>query len=282
MRRLWLVMVAALACGCGAKADPLKNGTAESELSTRSGGAVAANSGDAVRPVPIVVYLDVYRLQVPAGAVSRNDEFWKRVDEQRVDVATYDVLSRNGLRVGVGRDADWHYFKGLISQSGGKCTRGRVNAAKEGYVELPMKEGMQFQNLFWFDDRGQLAGHSYEKCDDLLGISFQAAPRRPGEVVVKVCPIVRGLRRYFKVSLMGEEQEIDLVQPEHLYDLRLEALIPFQDFLIIAPSSKASWPTSLGGSFLVSKGKAEPLEDVLLIVPRPFQVDDETTRGTAK
>src|SRR4051812_45992675 len=44
--------------------------------------------------------LDVYVLSLPLGTVSRNEEFWKRVNEQALDVATYDLLFKNGVRVG--------------------------------------------------------------------------------------------------------------------------------------------------------------------------------------
>ena len=36
--------------------------------------------------------LDVYVLTVPYGTISRNEEFWRRVYEQAVDVGTYDLL----------------------------------------------------------------------------------------------------------------------------------------------------------------------------------------------
>ena len=35
-----------------------------------------------------IQYLDVYHLTLPMGAVSRSEEFWKRVDEQGVDIGT--------------------------------------------------------------------------------------------------------------------------------------------------------------------------------------------------
>src|SRR5277367_3566362 len=50
---------------------------------------------------PYVVQLDIYQLEVPFGALSRDDEFWKRVDETQINPADYDVLVKNGVRVGI-------------------------------------------------------------------------------------------------------------------------------------------------------------------------------------
>src|SRR6266542_3692986 len=47
------------------------------------------------------VQVDVYQLTVPYSTISRNEKFWKRIDETCVDVATSDVLFKNGIRVGL-------------------------------------------------------------------------------------------------------------------------------------------------------------------------------------
>src|SRR6185312_8736345 len=122
--RLWLATCLALmwVSGCAARVEDegLKTGGGHSSLSTRAGGSIApAPAPDPIAPkrVPqIVVLLDVYDLAVPAGAISRNDEFWKRVDEDQVDLGAHDLLLKNGIRFGIGHDADWAYFKGLLAK----------------------------------------------------------------------------------------------------------------------------------------------------------------------
>jgi len=59
--------------------------------------------------------MDVYEVTVPFGAVSRSQEFWKRVNETSVDVATYDLLQKNGFRVGVAPAAEWSYFRAITN-----------------------------------------------------------------------------------------------------------------------------------------------------------------------
>jgi len=193
-----------------------------------------------------------------------------------VDIATYDLLYRNGVRVGLGRDSEWGYFKGLLAKYPTARQRmGRTQLGKEGYVELPMRSGVPMQHLFWFDDHDELIGRTFEKCEDLWAISFESSAHRPGETIVKLCPLVRGLRRYFFQTLLNNDQTlIQEAQPQQLYDLRLQTAIPLGDFLIVAPSPLAKWPTTIGNTFLVTDGKTEPLEHVFVIIPRVFRTDE--------
>lgn len=284
MMRLTTVILAALLAGCAAKrGDELTRATSHGSMSTAGAGSIAAapasDAHAARRQIPVAILLDVYQLTVPAQAISQNDEFWKRVDETRVDVGVHDLLDKNGIRIGLGRDPDWPYFKGLLGKyPSSRMSQGRTPIGKEGYVELPMRSGIPEQTIFGLDDQGQLWGRSFERCDDLLAVSFIASTHHPGEVMVKVCPLVRGLRRYYRaLATTNEETQIEMVHPEHLYNMRLEAVIPINDFLIIAPSKQAKLSTSMGQTFLMVEGKAEPIERVLVIVPRAFRTDDPTT-----
>jgi hypothetical protein len=269
-----------LAAGCAPKAqeEGLKTGGGRSSLSIRSGGSIAPEPDkNAPRRVPqLVILLDVYDLTVPVGAISGNDEFWKRVDEDQVDVAAHDLLLKNGVRFGIAHDRDWPYFKGLMGgHPEALCKRISSEPRKEGYLELPMRTGVGEQSLFWID-KGVDWGRRFEKCDDLLGISFILAPHNVGETLVKACPIIRGLREVFSVSVLNTEQsQIEPKHVEHLYDMGLEAAVPMNDFLIIAPSKQAATlTTSIGFTFLVSEGPTAQVEHVLIVVPRTFRSDE--------
>jgi len=282
MRRTVTTTLILLVAGCAsstpsAQQEALKRGGAHSSLSIRSGGAIAPDLG-APRKVPqLVTLLDVYELTVPVGAISGNDEFWKRVDEDQVDVTAHDVLLKNGVRFGIAHDRDWSYFKGLMGgHPEAMCKRMTSDIGKEGYLELPVRTGVLEQSLFYIDDKGVDWGRRFEKCDDLLGISFVLSPHHVGETYVRACPIVRSLREIFNVTVLNTEQShIEEKHIEHLYDMRLEAVVPMNDFLIIAPSKQAAaLTTSIGSTFLVSDGNTAPIEHVLIAVPRTFRSDE--------
>ena len=222
------------------------------------------------RPEPVTVQqLDIYQLSVPLGAVSHSDEFWKRVDEQTVDIATYDLLLKNGMRVGVANNSEWPYFKSIVDAHPTKSRQCTATGGDAGAVELVLKEKINFQNVFYLNDRNQVYGRTYERCENAMGVSFQPAPRKPGTVRISVCPLVRSLRKRFEVSIRNnEEREIQYVAPENLYDLNLITDVPVEGFLVIAPSDHARIPSSLGSTFLVGGNISERFEQVLLLVPR--------------
>ena len=221
---------------------------------------------------PAVQALDVYQLTVPLGAVSRSREFWKRVDESSVDVATADLLQKNGFRVGVAPASEWGYFRAIIEQYPVSTKRTTVKSGGAGSIELEMKKGVDFQNLFYLTDDNRLVGRTYERCENLIAVGFQPAPRRPGRVRMTLCPLVRATRRKLQVSVLNEEREFDYVKPERLYDLNLCADIPPDGFLVVAPSTLVNWSSNLGVTFLVEDGPTEKSEHVLLMVPRNTKI----------
>lgn len=284
------VLSALIASGCAVEPPPASGtaaaGTASSPLSPKSpvasGGAVFANQvPSSAAPAPNrlrVVQLDVYHLEVPLGAISRSEEFWKHVDEQAIDIGTYDLLRKNGWRVGIAPSNEWGYFRDIIdaypaSSKPHGITTGTTGGG--GHMELPMKEGVPYQVLWYFNDYNQLHGFSFERCDNLLNISLHQVPRRPGEARVTVCPTVRSLRKRYEVTRRNEEREIRYIHPERLYNLNLQVDIPINHFLVIAPSPEVKFK-SLGATFLVRDGHAEQAEYVLLMVPRAAELEETT------
>ena len=212
--------------------------------------------------------LEVFQMSLPAGAVSRSDDFWKHVEEQRLDPATYDLLLKNGVRVGVAPNDDWDYFREILELNHAQTTSGVATANGGGTVELSMKKSVPVEDIFYLDDIGELHGRTYEHCENLLGISFWPEPRHPGAVRLAVSPTIRSLRAYFQYSSRDNElPDIQEVRPEFLYDLNLRVVIPPDSFMVIAPSGDSKWSTTLGNTFFHIDGQAEQLEQVLILAP---------------
>ena len=268
-RVLATILVAAAgfcAPGCAPKTDTkAKRSGISVELSDAFAGELDRSLSS--RPAAVQA-MDVYEVTVPFGAVSRSQEFWKRVNETSVDVATYDLLQKNGFRVGVAPAAEWSYFRAIIEQYPAKTRHTAVTGGAEGSLELSMKQNVEYQNLAYLTDDDTLLARTYERCENLLAVSFQPAPRRPGQVRVTMCPLVRSNRKHFEVSVTDEEREYDYVKPERLYSLNLCADIPLDGFLVVAPSTLARFATNLGALFLVEGRETEQVEHVLLMVPR--------------
>jgi hypothetical protein len=267
----WLTVCACLA-GCA------KQPATASKSKAVSADYASAFGGTADRQLtgqtPRIHHLDVYHLTLPLGAVSRSQEFWKRVDEQAIDVATYDLLQKNGFRVGLAPASEWAYFRGILEQYPATTDKATVTAGESGSIELVMKKGIDSEYLFYLSDDNTLRGRSYDRCENLLTVTFQAAPRKPGQVRITMCPVVRCTRGEFQISVTNAEHEYEYVRPERLYDLNLTCDVPTDGFLVVAPSTMAKWSATLGNAFLVDGGAAERFEHVLLMVPRPTRVTE--------
>lgn len=230
-----------------------------------------------------IVQMDVYQLAIPMGAISRSEEFWKHVEEQSVDVGTYDLLRKNGWRIGTAPTNDWNYFRDIIDSfpASTKRTVATSPNGAGGIMEIPMKKDVLYQNIFYFTDTNSLFGKTYERCENLLNITIQQIPRKPTEARVTVCPVVRSLRKRFEVT-NNKEREIRYVYPEHLYDLNLQVDVALGQFLILAPSPEVKWKTSLGATFLVDNGAAERVEQVLLLVPHAEELQEAAPAAASK
>ena len=146
-------------------------------------------TGTSSTALPTLVELDVYQLTVPFGTISRDKEFWKRVDETQLDMPTYDLLLKNGIRVGIGATDDWLYFRTIIDQYHATGKPYTSSATDGGYLDVPLHEDVEYQDIFYFNDHNDLTGRTFVKCEDLLSVAFFAAKRRQsGETIIKGLP----------------------------------------------------------------------------------------------
>jgi hypothetical protein len=228
---------------------------------------------DAAPAVHELFRIDVYQFTAPIGTLGRNEDFWKRIDEECVDVGTYDLLFKNGIRVGVAPMSEFDDIRKHIDADT-RCHSMSVTGTIAKEVELATRKDVVMENIFQFNSANEPVGRTYENCTNLMNLSFEPTPRRPGAVRVKLCPMVRCSRAELEYSLLNEEREFQWVSPESLYDLNLRVDIPPDGFLVVAPSSDADRLTSVGHAFLTQDGKTERLEQVIVMVPRPLDADN--------
>jgi hypothetical protein len=236
---------------------------------------------DAVPEQQYLIQLSIYRITVPAGSISRNEEFWKHIDEHAVDVPTYELLYKNGVRVGVASASEWDYFKQILDQHPAKTQPGAFSGRDVRDIDLEMKLKVPYQNLFYFDTSGDLVGRTFDRCDNILRVSFQPAPRKPGTVRLGICPVVRSLRE--RVVPVGDinTTTYQWVHPEQFYELNLSADIPRDGFLVVAPSPEGKWPSTLGNNFLINDGPTEQTETLMIFRPITYRQRGGETKSVA-
>ncbi|MGH7177371.1 MAG: hypothetical protein ACREJC_08330 [Tepidisphaeraceae bacterium] len=221
-------------------------------------------------------HVDVIRLEAPFGTVALNETFWKSIDEQTlVDVATYDMLYKNGIRIGLAPGSELKHLRGFMRETT-VAQKLSVAGAEVRKVEIDVKRDLPEQTIFYFDRRNDYPGRSYDKCSNVLNLSFQPAPRKPGQVRLSLTPMVRADRRRLEfMPRLDEERseaEIAYVNPETIYDLNLRVDVPPGQILIVSPSSEAANACSVGRAFFTRDGHTERLEQILIFVPQPYKV----------
>jgi hypothetical protein len=259
------------------EADSSTSSTDQIPSLTPPPNAVAGTGGgsDPVAAVRSGLRMDVWAISVPRGAVSANESFWKRVDENAVSPQRYELLFVNGFRVGVGRADQWEYFRDLLSRHPARHQLNAVMVYEETNVEVPVRRGVEVQTLGFFGESG-LELKTFDKSDNLLALSFLPAPRRPDAARVAMTPIVRSLRDRLQTAEVDGETRLRTVAPERLYDLSLAVEVPFGQFLVVSPSTDTARQTSIGRNFLLFDKDAEQNELVLLIVPSKAELRPDT------
>jgi hypothetical protein len=230
---------------------------------------------DAEPAIPILFQLEVYNLPLPAGTVSHNEDFWKRINEQCINVGLYDALYKNGIRVGEAPYSEFAQFKKLIDENPGVGKKYAVAGTSSKDVEMAMKR-VDGQTIWYSDAKGVGTGRTYDYgATNLFMLSFQPTPRKAGEVRLKLCPVIRENRKRLQINSLNEEMELQYVSNQSFFDLALTVDIPLEHFLIIAPSPESKWSSSLGEAFLQTDGGSQKLEQVLIVIARPYRLDDQ-------
>ena len=238
-----------------------------------------AKQQDAVPVQNYLTQLTIYRITLPAGAVSASEEFWKRVDEHAVDVGTYELLFKNGVRVGVAPAEEWDYFKDLLDRHPAQTQPMLYTGRAANDIELEMRKGVGFQNIMYYDAAGELVGRTYERCNDLIRLSYEPAPRKHGFVRIGLVPVVQSRRESLVPVGPLNTRSVTWFRPETLYELNLMADVHLDHFLIVAPSAEARWPSSLGNVFLTDDAATQRTETLIIIRPmvyrqRPDRADE--------
>lgn len=217
------------------------------------------------------VEIKVFAVVIPRGAVSANEAFWKRIDENAVDPARYQLLFSNGFRVGVARQEDWGYFRDLLDRYPVRHQLNVITAFDETRADVPVRKGIGSQTLTFFGTDGGIEMRSHVECDNVLSFSFVPAPRRRDAARVAVTPVVREQKERLSLSNSGEETALRYAAASRMYPLSLAVEVPFGQFMVVSPSTDVALETSIGRNFMLIDGDAEQSEMVLLIVPNPVE-----------
>ena len=268
----------AFVTGCGNRADRAPasatptsgGGGGKGRVISMAQGAQPAPADaprDAQNARTLAFQVEVYRIYIPYGTFTGNEEFWKRMDEQCIDAYQNDLLNRNGIRVGLAPIGELDFFRKFMEE---KPTISKITtqALEAPLVELEMRTDLPEQTISFYNP--DLSIRTYDGSSNVVNLSFQPAPRKPGHMRLTLAPMVRSNRKKFQFTAMNNDTELQYIKPETYYDLRLRVDIPNGQFFIVMPSAEARFETSVGRAFFTKDGPTDRQEQILLIIPHPI------------
>lgn len=252
--------------GCAAPTAP---GTTTKPFSAVTDGKTP-NNLDAPAASQVIFAVDIWVLSVPHKTLSGNEEFWKRIDEHAVDPATYDLLYRSGVRVG---EAPKSELTLLDKYMDGPITKKKISVAAMEVkdMQVEMKKGVLEQDVFHLSQVNERIGRTYFDSDNMICISFEPARGKQRELRMKFCPMVRSTRSFLRATPLNQTYTITENTPEVLYDLKFRLDLSEDNFIIAMPSPDAT-RTDIGGAFFMKDGSTEKMEQVLIVMMKPYDV----------
>lgn len=226
------------------------------------------------QPVVTLTYsVEIWEILLPEETVTSDEAFWKRVNEQAVDLSTHDVLYKNGFRVGELPMRELGMINKLIEDR--KATRTQIVGIAGKQLEIPIKANIEQQTLFYFNRSNRLIGRTFDKCDNVLYFSFETTPRNPDQIRLALTPAVRGKRKQFIWAVVPgkADRELTYATEESIYDASLRLDLPLRSALVVAPSLDARSPSTLGGTFMTATTPSERRERLLVIIPHAYTKD---------
>jgi hypothetical protein len=231
-----------------------------------------APADDNVAPLPPIVVI-MYQLELPYASISRNEDFWKLIEEDVTDVPTQNRLALNGLRFGRAHATDWPKFRALLDLKTASLLSNTVFRGPPGIYDRPfdMTATLPDELLEIFDEHG-LTLRSYTDCINRFSFAFQWVPRKPGNLRVDLCPVVHAwrLRTDYTVADVGRVGHF--LQRDNFYPLHASANVPPGDFLVVGTSTATDDPNRIGSRFLTRQGPTQRYEQVLILLTKEMSL----------
>ena len=225
----------------------------------------------------MVFQLVCYQITVPVGTVSKNEEFWKHIDETAMDPARYDLLRRNGMRLGTAPLSEFENIRGLLEDTPTHPRMMGTLGAEVKNIEIPMRTEIPFETINYYGAGNECVGRTFDASENIFSLSFRRAPRKLGEMRLTLAPMVRSLKKHLEYTAKDDAIDIQYVAPVKFY-LNIEADLPMEKFMVLGPSGSSDMPTLIGHQFFVQDDAAQQMEQVLIFVAQPFRTDDPNTK----
>ncbi len=222
------------------------------------------------------VLFRVDRVLIPASTdVSKLEEFWRHVDELRMEPWLSSHMARNGFRIGVIEAADKASILETLTESGGKNEQ-IERLIYTGYpLTLDLGPITGRKTVFTHRSDGEMVGKTVDSGTKFLHIDYDVFLDPKIKIAMRISPEV------YKES---EQPHWQSQQGTIVYDKRFEGIrypdivgrieLGSGELLVVTPRDAWKKRFSLGATFLTSEGAQKSWSTILIIQPTLYRNED--------
>ncbi len=266
----WLLSASA---GCRRPEEPLRQKLPPPALEGMTLNPLAGGAKlERDREYTILVRLQLITMELPEGATSHSEELWSYLNEEPVGGRVSSTLWQNGIRVGLGREADWPEIRQILSRLMAKSLyRWNMNHPPGDPVSVPLKKPRGVQTIFLLRADRTLIGYDYPAGDNVLTLVPTVDYDNPAAVHVAGAVTIRSARQHPQY-VQTPAGYVLTHRPVHyrLPAMDFGLLVPAGGFVLVGPSSAAERESSPGAAFLIHEKDGVKFEKVLVILPEVF------------
>ncbi|MBL8878969.1 MAG: hypothetical protein JNG88_07595 [Phycisphaerales bacterium] len=202
------------------------------------------------------VRLNVLHVQVPQSERERSANIWNHVDENPLGSEALLRLSRNGVRIGVGRLDWWDAIKTSLDAIEGV----RVSEFDPIRLQPNFRLGFDIdrtpreQTIFVVADDGILTGSTFQQCRNVLCLSYVTDVRRDDRIQLTLMPEVR--QRLDGWQWVTTPEGVAQLPKDNIFSLTPAGFtVPLEagQFLALAPNDRSEYFGLVGGRFLTEE-----------------------------
>ncbi|MFP4052402.1 MAG: hypothetical protein ACLFV7_00890, partial [Phycisphaerae bacterium] len=185
----------------------------------------------------LMIRMGLSTVEVPAGKASGSEDIWSYLDEESAGPDTAAALGRNGLRVGVGKLANWPDVKAMLTELTGQQVSSTVVPLVSGSpVPIRLKRRQPVQTVFFSRDDLSLTGEDYPPGTNQFLLSCTMDRDDRTRVLVTGVPQIETTKRTPKlVDRNGSRGFVPLPDWHTFRFLRFQLPVANDEFLVIGP-----------------------------------------------
>lgn len=228
-------------------------------------------NGVTARPIALqsIDFL-VLRVRAARGVFSESGKIWNPLDEEMIPADTQQILRKNGLRIGIGKQGAWPQIKALLDAEKVEVFQNHRPVQNGLPLTIEINPNPRDQTLFLFRPDGSLPGATFPQSTNVLRIEYWIPIDDSNAVMLELMPEIRQVRVHPRPSPSpdGWVQSPPYQPSRPLRELAARVRIDPDTFLALGPSRAAQQHHLAGSLLLCEEIDGRQYESMYFITPK--------------